>query len=867
MAFKLDGGAGLSVDSPESLFRDIKAKKIPGPLADQADLWRAYQEQALDVPDVALQLPIGGGKTLVGLVLSEWRRQKFGDRVVYLCPTRQLVNQVVTQATALYGLKVNGFTGAKANYRREAVAEYLNGERLAVTTYSSLFNPYPFFDNPTVIVLDDAHAAEQYIAGMWTIVIDQTEDLHRPLYQAILAVLKPVITGTNFERIASPDAAMRDRSWVEKLPSPTLALVHDELVRVIDANATEAEHRFPWGVIRDHFHACHLYFGGGSILIRPLLPPTDTHAPFANAKQRIYMSATFGAAGELERVTGRRKIQRIQAKGAGDRQTIGRRYFLFPERTLMEDEQLDLCGRLIGKAGRALVLTPDGRRERKFREFVESKLRTRAFSAQDIEQSKAAFVAQPSAVAVVANRYDGIDFPKDECRLLIVEGLPRAMNLQEQFLITRIGAIDLLNVRIATRLTQAFGRCTRSDDDYSAVVVRGEELNKHLMTPERRELLHPELHAEIAFGIKQAQGSSVANYLENFELFLGQGDDWRAANAAIVGMRNAVRMAAPPGAADLEAAAPLEIGYQLAMWHADYQTAFDSARAVLAKLLDAKLRGYRALWHYLAGSAAWLAFKGGAAGFDARAREQFALAQKAERSLAWLVPLTRLVGGQEDGGVVLADKATWGIVERIEVLLDRLGTITDYKYEQFEAEIRRGLEQDDASAFERAHAQLGELLGYQSGNRNDTGSPDPWWLANEHLCFIFEDHSDAKETSSLHVDKARQACTHPNWVRDNLPVAKDGRIVAILVSPVSRADQAALPHLKDVLYWNLNEFREWARNAMAVMREIRRDYPGSGDLVWRAAAAEKLTRGGITPNALLESLRSRIASDVLNARK
>ncbi len=781
VGFKLGGGAGLSVDSPESLFRDIKAKKIPGPLADQADLWRAYQDQALDVTDVALQLPIGGGKTLVGLVLAEWRRQKYGDRVVYLCPTRQLVNQVVAQATGLYGLKVNGFTGQKAKYAKEAVAEYLNGERVAITTYSSLFNPYAFFDSPTVVILDDAHAAEQYTVGMWTISVEQGEELHRPLYEAILAVLKPVITGTDFGRIASPDAAFRDRAWVEKLPSPSLELVHDELVRVIDANASEAQHIFPWRVMRDHLRACHVYFGGGSILIRPVLPPTDTHAPFARARQRIYMSATFGAGGELERITGRKKIHRIQAKGAGDRQTIGRRYFLFPERTLLDEEQLNLCGRLIGKAGRALVLTPDGRRERKFREFVESKLGTRVFSAQDIEQSKADFVGQRKAVAVVANRYDGIDFPRDECRLLIVEGLPRAMNLQEQFLITRMGAIDVLNVRIATRLTQAFGRCTRSDDDYSAVVVRGEELFKHLMTPERRELLHPELHAEIAFGIDQARGSSIENYLENFGIFLAQGDEWRAANVEIVTKRNEVRTALPPGAADLEAAAPIEIEYQLAIWHGDYQAAFDHARAVLAKLLDAKLRGYRALWHYLAGSAAWLAFKAGAGGFDARAREQFALAQKAERSIAWLLPLTRLVGGGDEGEK-LADKDTWAIVERIEALLDRLGTITDYKWDQFEADIRKKLEQDDATLFEQGHALLGELLGYEAGNRNDTGSPDPWWLANAEFCFIFEDHSDAEDSSSLHVNKARQACTHPNWVTANLPVAKDARIVSVLVS-------------------------------------------------------------------------------------
>ena len=133
MAFKLTKTSPLSLDTPESLFRDIKTKKVHGPLADQADLWRIYQETALDAPDVALQLPTGAGKTLVGLVLAEWRRLKFKERVVFLCPTNQLVHQVVDHAINQYGIKVHGFTGSKADYDKDAAAEYQNCERVAVT--------------------------------------------------------------------------------------------------------------------------------------------------------------------------------------------------------------------------------------------------------------------------------------------------------------------------------------------------------------------------------------------------------------------------------------------------------------------------------------------------------------------------------------------------------------------------------------------------------------------------------------------------------------------------------------------------------------------------------------------------------------
>jgi superfamily II DNA or RNA helicase len=60
---------------------------------------RTYAAHGLNEPDVALHLPTGSGKTLVGLLIAEWLRRKNHERVVYLCPTRQLVNQVAEQAT------------------------------------------------------------------------------------------------------------------------------------------------------------------------------------------------------------------------------------------------------------------------------------------------------------------------------------------------------------------------------------------------------------------------------------------------------------------------------------------------------------------------------------------------------------------------------------------------------------------------------------------------------------------------------------------------------------------------------------------------------------------------------------------------
>jgi hypothetical protein len=56
----------------------------------------------------------------------------------------------------------------------------------------------------------------------------------------------------------------------------------------------------------------------------------------------------------------------------------------------------------------------------------------------------------------------------------------------------------------------------------------------------------------------------------------------------------------------------------------------------------------------------------------------------------------------------------------------------------------------------------------------------------------------AKAESSLDVTKARQASTHPNWVRANLPLSQTAEILPVLISPVKVADTDALPHLGEV---------------------------------------------------------------------
>ncbi len=123
------------------------------------------------------------------------------------------------------------------------------------------------------------------------------------------------------------------KNAVEKVPSGAFYRNISELRKILDTRipSPDSDLFFPWTVVRKGLHACHAYISWDQILIRPYIAPTLTHPPFANANQRLYMSATLGSGGELERITGVEKIGRIPTPKIYLSHGIGRRLFLFPD--------------------------------------------------------------------------------------------------------------------------------------------------------------------------------------------------------------------------------------------------------------------------------------------------------------------------------------------------------------------------------------------------------------------------------------------------------------------------------------------------------------------------------------------------------
>jgi len=851
MAFTPKRTVKVSFDSPEALFHDLRSRSVEGLLAHQADILRRYQAEAFEKPDVAIELPTGSGKTLVGLLIAEFRRVTRNERVVYLCPTRQLVRQVVEQSEKKYGIKATAFVGRVKDFDPTDKAKFLGAQTIAVAPYSALFNTNPFFSSPQLIILDDAHAAENYIASAWSIDINRA--VYKSVYGSLLELLRPLLPTHVYGVFADDSPRPTDAQWIEKIPSPRVADLQTTLDAFLDAHTSDTDLQYPWSFLKGHLDACHIYVSHGSILIRPYIPPAMTHKPFAKATQRVYMSATLGRGGDLERITGVPNFHRLPIPKGWDKQGIGRRFFMFPEQSLKPESVNELLPRLMEQAQRSLVLVPSDKAAEYYRGIVEKTLKYPAFDAQAIESSKVAFTKEPKAVAILANRYDGIDLIGDECRLLVIWGLPRATNIQERFLMSRMAAGNLLDDRIRTRIIQAVGRCTRSATDYAAVCVLGDDFDDWLILDEKRSLFHPELQGELQFGFGQSMDKTAKDFEENLAIFLEHKDAWNAVDAEILELRDKATQAKIRGEEALLSSANREVQYTYALWNHDYAKSLALAAEIASLLSGDDTKGFRGFWYYLAGAAAEQASRESSGKKHLRevAAEHFVKAAACAPSVAWLRTLVPPAKEEKDAEAIFAEECLQSNVERMELMFERRGFASPKKFEKEAKAVLDGLAGIDADKFEEAHRSLGELLGFDAGNSNSDAAPDPWWISAGKLCLVSEDKSDSNPENPVAVKHTRQAVTHPKWMLEHVKLADKPIICCVMITPATSIHPEAATYADDVKYWQIDDFRKWAQGALAKVREFRNEYPGPGNLGWRAAVCKGLRDAKLDPASIL----------------
>lgn len=316
----------------------------------QGDVLRAYAEKHHDTADIALELPTGTGKTLPGLLIAEWVRRKAAGPVLYAAPTKQLARQVL--ATAVNeGVPARLLVGSHLSWPVADQSDVEGGEAVAITTYSSIFNSSPKLPVPRLVVLDDAHAGDQFVGEQYAVTIRRYEA--ESTYLGVLDTLSPFLSGLQMQRLKGPPDPGAHHQVRLILPAvdPGAAARLDAVL----SGELGDSFRFDFAMIRSGFAACCVYLSHGTIQIRPMIPPTFQNDVFSGAGQRVYLSATLGAGGELERAFGRAEIVRMPLPTKTPPRS-GRRLFIFPDLVKGGDVG-GLVKAIVATTNKALVLS------------------------------------------------------------------------------------------------------------------------------------------------------------------------------------------------------------------------------------------------------------------------------------------------------------------------------------------------------------------------------------------------------------------------------------------------------------------------------------------------------------------------------
>jgi hypothetical protein len=834
-------------ESPERLFDDLPRTKrgVASLWSHQADILRQYHAEHLDTLDVALELPTGSGKTLPALLIAEWRRTALANRVVYACPNVQLAHQVHAEA-GRQGIDAVALHGSHRNWDVADSAKYERGDAIAISTYSTLFNSNPALTPPQTLLFDDAHAAEQYVSSAWSVSVRRLDE--PDIYRQLLGAISDELSGLLVQRLQSSDPDPITRGDVRMLP---VKAMHRRLQKIDSVLASASgDMKYRYTLIRPALDRCLFYLGWEGFLIRPYIPPTNFHPHFIDAVQRVYISATLGDGGELERAFGRAPIVRLPVPAGWDQRSSGRRFFVFPE-LIKGNVARTLTRSLIDGQDKALIIAPSNKLLEASKATLVPEGMT-VYGKGQIEKTLDGFRNADRGVLALANRYDGIDLADNSCRMTVLDGQPMGAHLQERFLINSLRAGRVLEERLRTRVIQGAGRCTRGLKDHSVVVILGEDLTRFLQRREVRAALRPETQAEIAFGITNSE-VSVAELRDAVTSCIDQDDDWQSdAEPYIAELRRDAQRSLPAGTEALALTAAKEVKAWGQVWKGEFENASRTAVEVAQALTDGVLSPYRALWLYFA--AAWqdlAAEETGSHALAASAKELLRKAHAAAKGTSWLRELAPLDSGELalDPLDEFAVAAVTGHPARTMEAAKWIGLCND---------LHQGLAAPEAEKFEPALSTLGKLLGAEAFKPTGKGRADSVWLYGQHWWLTIEAKTDAKANGLISMDYVRQTNTQLASLSADRGVSTPDGSASVIVTPKQLVDPDAAviagPH---VFLTGPEDLQALAQDAIEAWRGIRASATNLEGSEAGAIVREKLADYRLLPTSVRERIVDR----------
>ncbi|MHA6795911.1 DEAD/DEAH box helicase [Pseudonocardia bannensis] len=768
----LDGPDTAAPTHPRELYEALPDKE-PGygylrlVQGEVLEAWHARRAER----DLVVKVNTGGGKTIDGLVILQSLLNEDLGPALYVAPGKQLVSQVIEEAKRI-GIQTVEDPDDPA---------YTSGRAIAVVNASKLVNGKTVFSNrrpsrqPAPIgsvVIDDAHAALATVRENLSIRLGR----EHKAYGQLLALFRSDLDQASPTELLDID----DESYgaLSEVPfwawQSKIATARAELHKHQDTEQL----RYVWPAVKDVLELCRVVFTGMEVTITPPCPPISHITEFADAKRRVYLTATLADDSVLVETFGANpeSVRKpIAPPTAGD---IGERMILAPQGInpglIVEDAKAEIA-RLAMKHN-VVVLAPSNGMAKDWARFGALVVTDGSSQVEEVVRQLRKDDEHVGLVAF-ANRYDGIDLPGKACRILVMDGLPEARSAEDRLetkLLRQSGTDD----RQIQRIEQGMGRGVRSSEDHCVVFLLGTRLNHLVVDPRSLARFSPATQAQLKLShqmAKEMERSSMAEIMKTANQALERDPTWTKLAKRVL---SSVRPA-PGNVSDLAIARRAAFD---AAEKGDYKTAADVLEAAELKALSARQEG-------------WLqAQRAAYVNLLDPAKAQRILASAKDKNSEVMRPLSGITYKKLDFQTDQARRASdflekeYGTAEELRLAFQ--GIVNDLVFDKDRARV------DD---FEEAMLQLALHLGFAS-QRPDfearRGSDILWALGPSEYWVI--EAKSGSNTQRIHKDCADQLSGHMNWFRERY-----GELVKatpVMVHKASRMhDDAAAPQRMKVL--------------------------------------------------------------------
>ena len=685
--------------------------------------------------DVAIELPTGAGKTLIALLIAECRRRN-GHKVAILSANKTLARQMLQESRELgipsVLMEGPGFAVSSSVKRR-----YQRGQSIGIMNYWFYLNQNPVIDPADLLIMDDAHLAEHCLHSLYSVEI--TRFAYPELFEALVSELHQ-----RFPEYSVLSDAL-DFSLGASRPPELLSFIDQTLIsgridEIIEGSAavkSNADLRFRWDRMRSRVNQANIYLARDSLWIRPYVYPLISNRYYGEATQRIYMSATIGDPGDLGRRLGVRNIEKIPVPQEDAESTFGRRLLL-----MNRLDEGDIPQRLGAAILTALRIHPKSvwlcssvDTAAKFQKVVMEWLEKNQLAGHpswiltpegdEIED----FKQSATGHLFVGGRFDGMDFNGDECRMVILPTLPRAINTQEEFISAYLRDSGFMRERLNQRVVQALGRCNRDDGDYAVYALADRRFATYFGLESNKSDLPRNIVAEMDMGQDAAEVEASA-LCANVDKFLS-GDFSEYDDHLKEYISEVPTYKTQPNITDTSAD-------EVVGWTAMFASEnFSVAQQRFEKCWDAAKKdglleiGALHGWHRA--KALFLQGLLGDGSAEHKALEVLEAAIQRGGQSAWFNrmrgSLNRVRKMSDEASGAFDDDYFVEVMRAFDELLDHYGN-TGVRFQQHCNRIAEQLQSDSHNVFLEGLETIGKLLGYTASRPENPGAPDCVWRGN-----------------------------------------------------------------------------------------------------------------------------------------